>query len=177
LIADLAHVTTQEFKNVDDLIYVLGETKADFNGSELQKMTLGLIEGKLMDFDLAIEKEIQQLVLTAIQSGLIESAHDCSEGGLGVALAECSFKHDFGLEVELDMPTCFLFSETQSRFVLTVKPENQSKFEKRMNGKAHLIGKVTDNGFVSIQMNDQKIEILTQTAKELWEEAIPCLMK
>ncbi|WP_207694243.1 phosphoribosylformylglycinamidine synthase 2 [Enterococcus sp. DIV0212c] len=177
LIADVSHVTTQEFKSVDDLIYVLGETKADFNGSELQKMTLGLIEGKLMDFDLAIEKEIQQLVLTAIQSGLIESAHDCSEGGLGVALAECSFKHDFGLEVELDMPTCFLFSETQSRFVLTVKPENQSEFEKRMNGKSHLIGKVTDNGFVSIQMNDQKIEVLTQTVKELWEEAIPCLMK
>ncbi|ALS38282.1 phosphoribosylformylglycinamidine synthase [Enterococcus rotai] len=177
LIEDLAHITTQEFKAVDDLIYVLGETKADFNGSELQKMTLGLIEGKIMDFDLFQEKEIQQLVLAAIKAGLIESAHDCSEGGLGVALAEAAFKQGFGLEVKLKMPLSFLFSESQSRFVLSIKPEKQAAFEATMDGKAHLVGKVTDNGVLKIETQDQSIEVLTQTAKELWEEAIPCLMK
>ncbi len=177
LIEDLAHITTQEFKAVDDLIYVLGETKADFNGSELQKLTLGLIEGKLMDFDLLQEKEIQQLVLAAIKAGLIESAHDCSEGGLGVALAESAFKNSFGLEVKLEMPMSFLFSESQSRFVLSIKPEKQVAFEAVMDGKARLVGQVTDNGILKIETQEQSIEVLTQTAKELWEEAIPCLMK
>ncbi|OJG75884.1 phosphoribosylformylglycinamidine synthase 2 [Enterococcus quebecensis] len=177
LIENLSDITTQEFKNVGDLIYVLGETKADFNGSELQKMMLGVIEGKLMDFDLAVEKENQQLVLAAIKEGLIESAHDCSEGGLGIALAESAFKNTVGLDITVSMPVSWLFSETQSRFVLSIKSENQLKFEELMRDKAQLIGKVTETEIISIQTNDQTIKVLTQTAKELWEEAIPCLMK
>ncbi|MBO0466798.1 phosphoribosylformylglycinamidine synthase subunit PurL [Enterococcus plantarum] len=177
LIEDLSHITTQDFKMADDLIYVLGETKDDFNGSELQKMMLGFIEGKIMDFDLAIEKEIQQLVLTAIKAGMLESAHDCSEGGLAIALAESAFKNELGIEVDLAMPVSFLFSESQSRFIVSVRPENQQMFEEMMQEKAVLIGKVTVSGKISIQTNDQKIEVITQTAKGLWEEAIPCLMK
>ncbi len=177
LIDDLADITTQDFKNNGDLIYVLGETKPDFNGSELQKMILGLVEGKLMDFDLAVEKENQQLVLTAIRAGLIQSAHDCSEGGLGVALAESAFKNGLGIDAALDMSVALLFSETQSRFVVSIKPENQARFEEMMRAKAHFIGKVTDDGTIRIQMKDQTIKVVTQTAKALWEEAIPCLMK
>ncbi|WP_086312856.1 phosphoribosylformylglycinamidine synthase 2 [Enterococcus sp. 7F3_DIV0205] len=177
LIENLSDVTTQGFKSAGDLIYVLGETKADFNGSELQKMTLGYIEGKLMTFDLAYEKEIQQIVLKAIKLGLIQSAHDCSEGGLGVALAESAFEKGVGFEVKLEMPVSLVFSETQSRFVLSIKLENQTAFEKIMNGHAQLIGKVTDDEMISIETENQTIEVLTQTAKVLWEEAIPCLMK
>lgn len=177
LIEDLSHITTQDFKMADDLIYVLGETKDDFNGSELQKMMLGFIEGKIMDFDLAIEKEIQQLVLTAIKAGMLESAHDCSEGGLAIALAESAFKNELGIEVDLAMPVSFLFSESQSRFIVSVRPENQQMFEEMMQEKAVMIGKVTVSGKISIQTKDQKIEVITQTAKGLWEEAIPCLMK
>lgn len=177
LIENLSDVTTQGFKSTGDLIYVLGETKADFNGSELQKMTLGYIEGKLMTFDLAYEKEIQQIVLTAIKLGLIQSAHDCSEGGLGVALAESAFEKGVGFKVKLEMPVSLVFSETQSRFVLSIKSENQTAFEKIMNGHAQLIGKVTDDEMISIETENQTIEVLTQTAKVLWEEAIPCLMK
>ncbi|OJG26771.1 phosphoribosylformylglycinamidine synthase 2 [Enterococcus caccae] len=177
LIEDLAHITTQEFKHVDDLIYVLGQTQADFNGSELQKMMLGLIEGKVMNFDLVVEQEIQQFVLTAIKAGLIESAHDCSEGGLGVTLAESAFKNTLGIDVKLAMPASFLFSETQSRFVVSIKPENQPIFEKMMKDKAQFVGKVTKHPTLKIEMEDQTIEVLTQTAKVLWEEAIPCLMK
>ena len=63
LIEDLSHITTQEFKAVGDLVYLVGETKADFNGTEIQKMQKGLIEGKLMDFDLAVEKANQDLCI------------------------------------------------------------------------------------------------------------------
>lgn len=177
LIENVSDITTQYFKNSDDLIYVLGETKPDFNGSELQKMHLGRIEGKLMDFDLTIEKEHQQLVLAAIKAGFVSSAHDCSEGGLGVALAESAFENNFGIDVQVSMPVHYLFSETQSRFVLSITPENQLAFESFMQGKAKKLGKVTTSGELNIQTTDQKVLLKTTEAKELWEEAIPCLMK
>ncbi|MFR8859633.1 MAG: phosphoribosylformylglycinamidine synthase subunit PurL, partial [Enterococcus faecium] len=120
LIEDHKHITTQEFKKSGDLIYILGKTFADFDGSELQKMQLGRIEGVIRNFDLSIEKRNQELVLTAIQNGLIESAHDCSEGGLAIALAESAFKYQLGLSVQFGLPSAQLFAETQSRFVLTV---------------------------------------------------------
>ncbi|MFV0558540.1 MAG: phosphoribosylformylglycinamidine synthase subunit PurL [Enterococcus sp.] len=177
LIDDLTHITTQAFKAADDLIYVLGETKADFNGSELQKLQLGRIEGRLMDFDLASEKANQDLVLTAIRQGLIASAHDCSEGGLAVALAESAFEKDFGLAVALELPVAHLFAETQSRFVLSVSPEKQVAFEALAKEQATLIGKVTNDNQLNMVANDGKIQVTTTLVKELWEEAIPCLMK
>ncbi len=177
LIADTKDITTQDFKASDDLIYIVGETFADFNGTEIQKMQKGLIEGKLMDFDLATEKVNQDLVLKAIQTGLVTSAHDCAEGGLAVALAECTFKNGFGLNVAVKMPKENLFAETQSRFVLSVKKEKQAAFEKLAKDKATLIGKVTDDGEIKIQALDGNIAVATHTAKELWEEAIACLMK
>ncbi|MDT2756686.1 phosphoribosylformylglycinamidine synthase subunit PurL [Enterococcus asini] len=176
LVKELAHVTTQDFKESGDLVYVLGETRGDFNGSELQKMQLGRIEGRLMDFDLAEEKAHQDLVLQAIQAGVVASAHDCSEGGLAVALAESCFKNNLGLKVTLDMPKENFFSETQSRFVLSVKPDDQGAFE-ALVPQAVLAGEVVDNGVITINGNNGAISLNTSTAKELWEEAIPCLMK
>ena len=67
-------------------------------------MQLGRIEGVIRNFDLSIEKRNQELVLTAIQNGLIESAHDCSEGGLAIALAESAFKHQLGYLYSLNCP-------------------------------------------------------------------------
>ncbi len=92
-------------------------------------MQLGRIEGVIRNFDLSIEKRNQELVLTAIQNGLIESAHDCSEGGLAIALAESAFKHQLGISVQFELSSAQLFAETQSRFVLTVAPENKTRFE------------------------------------------------
>ncbi|MGO3604419.1 MAG: phosphoribosylformylglycinamidine synthase subunit PurL [Enterococcus malodoratus] len=177
LIEDLAHITTQEFKQAGDLIYVIGETKADFNGTEIQKMQKGLIEGKLMDFDLSVEKANQELVLSAIKAGLVASAHDCAEGGLVVAIAEATFNNLLGVDVTANMPVENLFAETQSRFVLSVKAENQAAFEKFAGEKAEKIGNVTNTGELKLTSDDGEITVATKTAKELWEEAIPCLMK
>lgn len=177
LIADSKNITTQDFKDADDLIYLVGETFADFNGTEIQKMQKGLIEGRLMNFDLANEKANQALVLNAIQKGLVVSAHDCAEGGLAIALAECTFKNGLGISVDVSMPKENLFSETQSRFVLSVKKTAQKDFEMLAKDKATLIGTVTNDGKIKINANDGNIAVATHTAKELWEEAIPCLMK
>lgn len=177
LIEDHEHITTQEFKKSGDLIYILGKTFADFDGSELQKMQLGRIEGVIRNFDLAVEKKNQELVLIAIQNGLIESAHDCSEGGLAIALAESAFKYQLGLSVQFGLPSAQLFAETQSRFVLTVAPENQTRFEEMMGDAAFLAGKVTDEAIIEISATDGQIKIETAVARKCWEDAIVCLMK
>lgn len=177
LIEDHKHITTQEFKKSGDLIYILGKTFADFDGSELQKMQLGRIEGVIRNFDLSIEKRNQELVLTAIQNGLIESAHDCSEGGLAIALAESAFKHQLGISVQFELSSAQLFAETQSRFVLTVTPENKTRFEEMMGDAAVLAGKVTDEAIIEISATDGQIKIETAVARKCWEDAIVCLMK
>jgi phosphoribosylformylglycinamidine synthase len=177
LIEELAHITTQHFQAAGDVIYVLGETHADFNGSELQKLQTGKIAGRLMSFDLETEKMNQQLVTAAIQAGLVQSAHDCAEGGLAIALAESAFDKGFGLNVTVSLPAAQLFSETQSRFVLSVAPDKQAAFEALVGAAAIAIGEVTADGQIRMQAQDDTIEMPLTEAKLKWEEAIPCLMK
>lgn len=177
LIEELAHITTQHFQAAGDVIYVLGETYADFNGSELQKLQTGKIAGRLMSFDLETEKTNQHLVTAAIQAGLVQSAHDCAEGGLAIALAESAFDKGFGLNVTVSLPAAQLFSETQSRFVLSVAPDKQAAFEALVGAAATAIGKVTADGQIRMQAQDDAIEMPLAEAKLKWEEAIPCLMK
>ncbi|MCL1843421.1 MAG: phosphoribosylformylglycinamidine synthase subunit PurL [Defluviitaleaceae bacterium] len=90
LIDDISHITTQYFKNAGDLIYIIGaeNTAPEFGGSELQKLRNGKIFGTPPAIDLEKEKQAQNTVLTAIRLGLVASAHDVSEGGIAVALAE-----------------------------------------------------------------------------------------
>lgn len=177
LIEDLAHITTQAFKTAGDRIVLIGATKADFNGSELQKMELGKIEGKLMDFDLAVEKENQANVLKAIKAGLIASAHDLSEGGLAVGLMESVFDTGLGFDVTVDMDKTLLFSETQSRFILTVKPENVAAVEAIFGSAAAQIGTVTADAVAKIAAANETIILDVKEVQTKWEEAIPCLLK
>ncbi|CEG29504.1 phosphoribosylformylglycinamidine synthase subunit PurL [Bacillus sp. B-jedd] len=177
LITDTSHITTQEFKQASDLIYLLGETKDEFGGSELQKLIHGDIFGKSPALNLETEAKHQAAVLEAIRFGLVQSAHDLSEGGLAVALAECAIgSKGLGAAVDLEgNPVSTLFSESQSRFLLTVKKENSGIFES-MTG-ARLIGVVTEEPALKVRINgetiiDEKIEKL----ESAWRGAIPCLL-
>ncbi|WP_409272894.1 phosphoribosylformylglycinamidine synthase subunit PurL [Neobacillus sp. SCS-31] len=177
LISDIDHITTQAFKEIGDLIYLLGETKDEFGGSELQKLIHGDIFGKCPELNLETEVKHQKSVLEAIRAGLVQSAHDLSEGGLAVALAECVFgTNGLGAAVALEgNAVSALFSETQSRFLLTVKKENQELFE-TLTG-ARMIGQVTGEPVLHISVNgetvvDEKVERL----ESAWRGAIPCLL-
>lgn len=123
LVTNLKHITTQSFKEAGDIVYLLGETKDEFGGSELQKMQNGKIYGKSPSIDLAVESEYQQNVLAAIRAGLVASAHDLAEGGLAVAIAESAIgSNGLGADIKVSgNPVSALFSESQSRFLLTVK--------------------------------------------------------
>ncbi|WML50848.1 phosphoribosylformylglycinamidine synthase subunit PurL [Neobacillus sp. PS3-12] len=178
LVKDLNDITTQQFKNAGDLIYIVGETKDEFGGSELQKILNGKIFGKAPELNIEVEKERQDQILKAIQAGVVESAHDLSEGGLSVALSECLFgAKNLGATVKISgNPISALFSETQSRFLISVKKENQSEFEKLV--EAELIGEVTSSENLQILAEEAPVlEASVVELKEAWKGAIPCLLK
>lgn len=179
LIEDLAHVTTQEVKSAGDIVFVIGETKTEFGGSELQKLlNNGVISGKAPAIDLDVEAARQQALLKAIKAGLVQSAHDVAEGGLAVAIAETTFgANGLGVDVTLSgSATTALFSESQSRFVVTVKEENTAAFVEIMKD-AQKIGVVTNDALVKI--NGDKGVLVEGTVEEFrsnWKGAIPCLL-
>lgn len=177
LVQNLDHTTTQQFKQSGDLIYLLGETKEEFGGSELQKLVYGKIFGKAPGIDLDVEANYQKQILDAIRAGLVASAHDVAEGGVGIALAESVIgANGLGAEVELKgEAAAALFSESQSRFILSVKPEHQEEFEQATD--AVLIGKVTDAPELRISVEGKKVvELAADRMKEAWKGAIPCLL-
>jgi phosphoribosylformylglycinamidine synthase len=122
------------FKDEGDMIVLLGETKEELGGSEYLKVIHGKVAGKPPNIDLELENSVQQTCLEAIQQGFIKSAHDCSEGGLAVALAECCIVGKIGAEITLDSsfidPHYLLFSESQSRIIITLKKEKLEDLEK-----------------------------------------------
>lgn len=177
LVENLKHVTTQQFKQAGDLIYLLGDTKDEFGGSELQKLVYGRIFGKSPALDLTVEARYQQQILTAIKNGLVASAHDVAEGGVAVALAESVIGSDgLGAEVELSgNVVSALFSESQSRFILSVKEENQLAFEEATD--AVLIGRVVEQPILQVKVNGETvIEHGVSGLSSAWKGAIPCLL-
>jgi phosphoribosylformylglycinamidine synthase subunit PurL len=178
LVKDTKDITTQSFKAAGDLIYVLGETKAEFGGSELQKMLEGSISGKAPSLDLEVEKAYQQAVLEAIRTGVVESAHDLAEGGLAVAVAE-SLISSKGLGAKVNVKedaVTALFSESQSRFLLSIKPENKEIFEKLV--PATLVGEVTDTAVLTISQGETiLVNEQVDSLMDAWRGAIPCLLK
>jgi phosphoribosylformylglycinamidine synthase len=178
LVTDLDHITTQHFKQNGDLIYLVGETKDEFGGSELQKLLNGRVFGKAPELDVTVEKERQNQVLAAIRTGVVQSAHDLSEGGLAVALAESLFANEkLGAEVSIvGNSVSALFSETQSRFLLTVKPEHKDEFERLV--EAVQIGTVTETSILEIKNADASVlKASVAELKAAWKGAIPCCLK
>ena len=178
LIQDLNYVVTSDAKQAGDAVYVVGEAKPEFGGSELQQMLEGKISGKAPALDLAVEAKRQQDVLAAIRKGLVQSASDVSEGGLAVALCEAVFGNELGLDVTLTgEAVTALFSETQSRFVLTVAQEDVQAFEAIVTD-AKQVGVVTNNNTITINGEDGVLVTgTTAEFRDAWKGAIACLLK
>jgi len=126
LIDDKRHITTQWFKSIGDKILLVGEIGNEVGGSQFLKICHGLKQGPPPHVDLEDEIKVQRAVRDLIRQALVKSAHDCSEGGLAVALAECCFNPDglLGADVDLDAgdtpAATVLFNESQSRVIISV---------------------------------------------------------
>ncbi len=147
---------TLDFKNEGDIIYLLGTSKNDINCSEYLHKICGVEFSPAPYFSLDEEFRLHEAVSNLIDKKIIESAHDVSEGGLFVTLAESAFNRSLGFNVEQQNSSirkdAFLFGEAQGRVVVTVKPDNINNFEKLLNIPFEKLGIVT-SGEIFIDKN------------------------
>jgi len=184
VVEDISKVVTQYFKDEKDTIILLGETKEEIGGSEYLKVIHNLKKGDVPSLDLVKEKALQDVVLTAIEQDLVQSAHDCSEGGLAVALVESCISNPankkLGAEINLDTENirkdALLFGETQSRIILSAKNKSADKIlqiAKDNNVPASIIGKVEGNKLLI----DNLIDMPLSDAYQAWSKAIEGCLK
>jgi len=183
LVQDLDHITTQGFKSEGDVVFLLGETKAELGGSEFQYVIHGVTEGRPPMIDLDVEKRMQEAVLAAIRAGLVASAHDLSEGGLAVALAECCISGGIGADVSIATELrhdIALFSESQSRVLLSAKPEKADELEQAIRASGVPVARIgtVGGGSLSLKVNGRRaVDVPVARLAQVWKEAIPCLMR
>ena len=157
-IEDVRKAITMDAKRPQDLVYILGETRDELGGSEWFALHKA-IGNKVPRVDAAGALKMYRALHKAIQAGLVASCHDCSDGGLAVALIETAFAGGLGMNIDLqDVPyrgkkrnDYILFSETASRFVVTIHPQDKKRFEKILAGNiVSEIGFVTGDEFFRI---------------------------
>ena len=161
LVEKLENITTSFFKSSGDLIYVLGEDFEELGGSEYLKVVHNKVAGDSPKINLNIEKRLHEALLNLIEKKLINSAHDISEGGIISAIAECCILNKesasgglIGAEVNIPIKTredFSLFSESQSRIIVSLEPKNKDKFENLLNEKEQtfaFLGKTGGDKFV-----------------------------
>ena len=181
-IPDVRKAVTMDAKRPQDLVYILGETRDELGGSEWFAKQ-GAIGNKIPKVDAQKALKLYRALHKAIKAGLVASCHDCSDGGLAVALAETAFAGGLGLNVDLrDVPyrgkkrdDFVLFSETASRFVVTIAPKDQAGFEKLMKGNvAREIGFVTGDGLLNISGLSGRpvIREKISTLKSAWQKPL-----
>ncbi|MGM9891317.1 phosphoribosylformylglycinamidine synthase subunit PurL [Limosilactobacillus sp.] len=178
LVKNVDRVIPMTVQHPGDRVYLVGRTGADYAGSELQKMLTGEIGGTLNEFDLDQVHRQLTSVLAEMQAGHVASAHDLSEGGLGVALSEALFKTDYGFDLDLRQVTANqLFSETPGRLLVTVPANFAAAFEKKVGTAAQLIGAVTNTHWLEAHLADAELNENVTELQKIWEEALPCQLK
>jgi phosphoribosylformylglycinamidine synthase len=180
LIDDITIISGAGFKNEGDFVYLVGTNRQELGGSEFQKLVTGSVNGEAPFIDINEEIRLQKVILKAIREGLISSAHDTSEGGLAICLAEKAIMSDNDMGAEINLGTkpgvALLFGESQSRIIVSVDPVNFLKLEflcMKNDVEIKRIGKVVKDTF-SI---DGCIETTVKELRNTYETAIPELMK
>lgn len=141
-VPDVSRVVTSDFKNAGDLVYVLGATLAELGASELSG-ELGFTSPDVPQVEAVSARRRYKTLHDAMMVGLVSACHDCSDGGLAVALAEMAIGGRLGADLDCDAAPGargltdleLLYSESTSRLVVTVSPENQAAFETLFAGQ------------------------------------------
>ncbi len=185
LIKDADKYVTQDFKNEGDLIVLLGENRADLSGSEYLYLVHKQKKGN-PQIDIEKERAVQEAALSAIESGIINSAHDCSEGGLAVTLAESCITNAgrmLGAVVKLDELKNsdirldeILFGEAPSRIVVSLGKDKLSALEE-IAGKhsvpCRVLGNVSGANLTVEFQEKPLINLPLAKLSDTWRKAIP----
>ena len=189
IIDDVDKHVTQDFKNEGDVIVLLGENRADLSGSEYLYIIHSQKKGN-PQIDIKKEKDLHQAVLSAIDLYIINSAHDCSEGGLAVTLAESAIsnsKNMLGADIKLDNLKTgdarrdeILFGEVPSRIIVSVSKDNLDTLEeiaKQHSVACQVIGNVDKDRFLVSDGADTVIDLPLAKLSSTWREAITSRLK
>jgi phosphoribosylformylglycinamidine synthase II len=180
---DIGRAVSMDFKKAGNLIYVAGTTYNELGGSEYFAIH-GFTGNSVPRVSPQQAKKLMDRLSTATESGLVRACHDLSEGGIGVAIAEMAFAGGLGAKIHLgpvplgepiDRDDYMLFSESNSRFLVEVAPEDEAEFERVMNGTSLAnIGQVTDSGILDIYgVNGKQVVAEPISAlKEAWQEPL-----
>jgi phosphoribosylformylglycinamidine synthase len=188
LIEDTRKIITQGFKNEGDVIALLGVTKDDLSVTEYAQTVLGrstdeiVSTGKLPHLDIDLEKNVQATVLKLADEQLLKSAHDCSDGGLAVTIAECCFsslgRKAAGADIELKAnglsTEAQLFAETPSRVVVSFASENAERIRQVVESNRcpfQIIGKVTGSDLI-ITVNEERISAPVSELETAWKTSL-----
>jgi phosphoribosylformylglycinamidine synthase II len=182
LIEDVKRVIQPGFKNPGDFIALLGTTRDDLSLSEYAAVIKDQADGQVPALDLEAERAVQTACLRAAEGGLLRSAHDCSDGGLAVALAECCFsslnREAFGADIDItgdyDVATR-LFSETPSRIIVSFA-ESALDGIKEIAAAAGcpltLIGKVGSDRLVISSDGEEVVELDVAEMEAAWRSSL-----
>lgn len=186
LIDSVEHITRSHFQNENDAIVLLGEPTASLGGSEYLSRVHGTVAGEPPACDLDAERSLIGALLEAIQGGAVNSAHDCADGGLAVALAECCIMDrgaQHGATVDLSWwkdlaARALLFGEAQGRAILTTAmPDTVLGIAKKHGVPARIIGEVGAVGApLTVKTASVRLEATIAELDEAYHEAIPRIM-
>ena len=186
---DITTVTGLGWRRAGDPVYLLGVPVADADagslglaGSAYQQLAIGRLAGRPPETDFTLEARVGALVRDAIARGLLASAHDCSDGGLSVALAESSMASDHGISVDLAAGGVrtdrLLFAEGGCRIVVSVKAECVQAWESLVGAAVDLpitpIGVVTDQSSLVIKVDQRPcLDLSVQQCRDAHAMALP----
>jgi phosphoribosylformylglycinamidine synthase II len=180
-IDDVRKAVTMDVKRPNDRVYILGLTKDELGASEYYA-SIGFIGNDVPRVNAQSARKLYIALENAIREGVVASCHDCSDGGLGVALAESAFSGGLGMTIKLtEVPVenirrsdTILFSESQSRFVVTVAPENVVRFEAFMKGTVFAdVGVVTKQQDFIIKDGEKVVlHAGIDELKEAWQKTL-----
>ena len=159
IVEDKKNITSLAFENSSDLIYLIGESKNDISSSEYLFSYHKIKESSAPEFDLDREFELQEDLYSLIKRDLIISAHDLSDGGLFISLLESAMVNKKGFKIKCSnslRKDAFLFGESPTRVIVSVKPSLKNEFETYMNLQTTnylLLGEVTDNNILVDDIN------------------------
>jgi phosphoribosylformylglycinamidine synthase len=181
LLDDVSLALSPGFKREGDVIVLLGRTRAELGGSEYLRSIHGREKGRPPRLNLAAEKRAQELCLEAISRGLLHSAHDPSEGGLAVCLAECSLLSPSRLGCAVDLedrmrPDALLFGESQSRILVSLSEDRVSellKLAEKKKTKASVIGRVRGRKIIIRAAGREIVRLTVDRLYQAWKNALP----
>ena len=182
LLAKLKRVVTPWFKFPGDIVVLLGRTREELGGSEYLKLIHGLVKGTPPWIDLKLEEAVQNCCLEAIDRGILRSAHDISDGGLAVSLAECCIggpDRPLGVRIEtheMIRGDALLFSESPSRIVVSLEEKNLAQLQElaaELRVPMHVIGTVGGARFVIQPLLQLQVEEL----RSIWAHGLTARLK